>query len=458
MKIKELRVKNLRKISDAVLKFDKPLICLYGDVQQGKTTFLDAIKILFSSGFPSDLIQHGKDEASIELVLENGIISRSFYVSKEGEIKGRALNAIVKNEKLKAKELQNMFNPFQLNQDFLKEMTATERKKYFVELFNVDTAEIDRKIKEKETFAKELRAEIKGFGNPLEGVEEVKEPDLSELQQKEKAEKERLNKMVLSNRAKNAELKANWQIENDKHLQEIQNFNRDLQSQKEQNTKVIELHTELLKFKTTPFIDCIDFEKAYKIYANLPDIADEKPITNLPEPKYLDEKEGCDTSDLEKIQAEISNAKANQIKFENYQKALSRQSEKELAEKELKAVEENLRKYRKEKISKLAEYGKEIEGLQFDENGDLTFEGIANDNLSTSQIVRLGSLLSKLYPDSLLDLELIDRGESLGKKIWDFIEKAKKEEKTILATIVGERPANVPENLGVFVVENGDLI
>jgi len=64
MKVKTLVIKNLRKIEDEALNFDKPLILLYGDVEQGKTTYLDAIKILFSSGFPVDLIQHGKAETS----------------------------------------------------------------------------------------------------------------------------------------------------------------------------------------------------------------------------------------------------------------------------------------------------------------------------------------------------------------------------------------------------------
>ena len=31
------------------------------------------------------------------------------------------------------------------------------------------------------------------------------------------------------------------------------------------------------------------------------------------------------------------------------------------------------------------------------------------------------------------------------------------EEKTILATIVGEKPAEIPENIGVFVVEQGEI-
>ena len=459
MQVKNLKIKGVRKITDAVLNFDKPLICLYGEVEQGKTSFVDCIKILFSSGFPDDLIQHGKEEASIELNLENGVISRSFYISKEGEIKARPLNAIVNNKKLSAKELQSLFNPFQLNQDFLKEMTSLERKKFFIELFDVDTKEIDNQIKEAEENAKNLRKEIEIYGNPLKDVEKIEKPEIEKLQLEEKEEKEKLNAIVLKNRSENAKLKEQWQKDNELHLLEIQKFN----SRQRLLSGTIDAFTSDLNkvidlCERTGFINFFNEVAAKEFIEKQEKPQEEKPIKNLPEPNYKDEKEGCNTDKLNEIQAKISDAKADEIKYQNYCNAVKKQQEKESKETGLKQLENNLRDLRKQKISKLAKYGKEIVGLAFNENGDLTFEGSANDNLSTSQIVRLGSLLSKLYPDSLLDLELIDRGESLGKKIWDFIEKAKNEEKTILATIVGEKPANVPDEVGVFVVENGNLI
>jgi len=42
-----------------------------------------------------------------------------------------------------------------------------------------------------------------------------------------------------------------------------------------------------------------------------------------------------------------------------------------------------------------------------------------------------------------------------GRSIFNYVQKAKDEQKTILATIVGERPSQVPENIGVFVIEKG---
>ncbi len=70
--------------------------------------------------------------------------------------------------------------------------------------------------------------------------------------------------------------------------------------------------------------------------------------------------------------------------------------------------------------------------------------------------MRLSSDLSSMYPSDF-GISLIDRGESLGKSIYGFIERAKLEQTTILATIVGEKPADVPEEIGVYCHRCWDL-
>ena len=54
-------------------------------------------------------------------------------------------------------------------------------------------------------------------------------------------------------------------------------------------------------------------------------------------------------------------------------------------------------------------------------------------------------------------MELIDRAESLGTEIWKSVQRAEEHQLSILATIVGEAPAIVPENVGVFIVEDGAI-
>ncbi|MGC8495059.1 MAG: hypothetical protein ACP5SH_25355 [Syntrophobacteraceae bacterium] len=159
-----------------------------------------------------------------------------------------------------------------------------------------------------------------------------------------------------------------------------------------------------------------------------------------------------DTSDLE---AKISQGEANRVLFVAYQERLEKAAKKTTEEELLKSLETRQRELRSAKIARLK--GIDTLGvttLSFDENGDFTYENTGAGMLSTSQIMRLSSQLSSLYPSGF-GLELIDRAESLGKSIFSFIERAQREQKKILATIVGEKPAQVPEHVGVFVVEEG---
>ena len=62
MKALSLSVKNIGIIPDAVIPLDKPLICLYGEVRQGKTTFLNAVRWVFGGSFPTDIIRTGETD------------------------------------------------------------------------------------------------------------------------------------------------------------------------------------------------------------------------------------------------------------------------------------------------------------------------------------------------------------------------------------------------------------
>ena len=158
------------------------------------------------------------------------------------------------------------------------------------------------------------------------------------------------------------------------------------------------------------------------------------------------------------INCKISNCKADEVRYENYQAELQKLKQKQKIEEQLKEINTKLRDVRKFKLQALANITKnsKIDGLEFCEDGSFKFHGTSAGMLSTSQLMILSSMLTNLYPESF-GIELIDRAESLGKHILEFEKKAREEEKTILATIVSERPAEIPENIGVFVVENGQV-
>ena len=89
MKAIKLIVKNIGLIEESSIKLNKPLIVLYGEVKQGKTSFLNAVKWVMGGKFPTDMIRNGETEASIILVLDCGAITRTFFLSKDGSTKAR---------------------------------------------------------------------------------------------------------------------------------------------------------------------------------------------------------------------------------------------------------------------------------------------------------------------------------------------------------------------------------
>ena len=158
------------------------------------------------------------------------------------------------------------------------------------------------------------------------------------------------------------------------------------------------------------------------------------------------------------MESQISEAAANQVRYEQYQKNLKREKDRTNDEKRIYELEDKHREYKKEKIYKLSKIGETsgIKTLAFDETGNFVYEGTTAGMLSGSQIMKLSEELSNLYPKDL-GIGLVDRAESLGKSVFLLVDRAKEEEKTILATVVGERPANIPEEIGVFIVTEGGI-
>ncbi len=293
----------------------------------------------------------------------------------------------------------------------------------FVNLFGVDTSSIDKALLLNEGNARELRAKIKGYGDidlaPVERVDVVNlRSELNSIQVKRREE-------VTAIQATNDQIAKNNSAVT-KKLQDLK--------------------------------DCmVAIDDAEKTLKSLRERADGyrallttnkmQPSKNMPPPP--------DTSDLEK---QIDDGIAANVRCEQYQKNMERDQQRKADQHSLSTIEQSLKNMREERSKKILEVNQNcpIKGLEFKEDGTFTYQGTSAGMLSGSQVMKLSSELSALYPEGL-GLDLIDRAESLGKSIFTFIERAQKEKKTILATIVGEKPTKVPENVGVFVVDGGKI-
>ena len=422
----QLVITNIGKLAGTqTIEINKPLILFYGEIKQGKSTILNCVRWVCGGEFPDDIISHGAKEGSIELRFEGGMIGRSFYKAKDSETKARAV-VFVRNGKpvhSPVTEIKRFLNPFLLDQDFLRNKSELERKQYFTELFAVDTTELDTELFNNQRDATALRSKIIGYGEI--DLTEVKPVDVEALTD---------------------------------HLDKIKGTNKNLEDVYE---KECEKYNERLNFRSARILKRDQLQgEVDELNARLSKIKLDLAATvfELDESPVLTEPKEPATASTDAFETKLREAGATNERAKQYQANKKRSDTKAADEKSLTALEKRGREIKAEKQSKLKSIGETcgIKGLEFDEAGNFIYQGTTAGMISDSQIMRLSSELSALYPEGF-GLDLIDRAESLGKSIFEFVDRAKAEKKTIMATIVGERPANVDPEIGVWVVENGKV-
>lgn len=432
MKIISLEISNIGKIEHMLIPFDKPLNLFFGEIMQGKTTILNSVRYNCGGPFPNDILRHGTDSGFIMMRFNNSSIRREFYKGKDGVTRARPIQYVVDGRLMKkpADAIKKFLNPFLLDQDFFVKKSELERNRYFLELLDIDVTDLDRELKETEEAAKTMRITVQAYGEiKLDPVEKADVAALKEERQRIVSEAEVKEDEV---RSKNEEI--------DKYNNEI---SLRIDSVDSRNEEIVDIRGEIEALKNR--IKLLEGE-------NTKDLAW---ISEHPRKDLLPIPPDPDTSSIDE---KISDAKAQNVRYTQYLADKKRHDEKAAKEAELMELERKAREIRKEKIKRLADVSDncKVPGLTFDEDAQAIYEGSSIGMISMSQIMRLSSALSDLYPKGF-GLELLDRGESLGKSIYEYTERAKREDKTILATIVGERPAEVPEDVGVWVVSNGEL-
>lgn len=439
MKVESVEIVGIGLIENEKIEFNKPLIVVYGEVMQGKTTVLEAIKVGFGAKVPDNFVSDNANIGSIIIALENGSIERTLKKRfKDVEGGGKVFDGtyidtmkiVIDGKILGKKELSKYVNPFQLNQNYFIDMSTDERAKFFIKMFGVDTAEIDEQIEKIEKFNSEQRSELKGIGDIV--VTEIEKPNSDALLVK------REEITVERNRLANDynEALAVFQEETNKLL----DFQSSLDSKEEDiNLKIEEIE------RCKKELEILEGGKAEII----------KIIEITPEPVKPIEPVLPSTYEID---LQIQNSQADQVRYEKYLEDKKRLDAKKAKEDILAKGVIALKKARLDKTKKLEDINlsEKIEGLTFDDDGKITFEGSSLSMISDSQEMRLSSMIASLYPDKF-DIELIDRGESLGKSIFDLIEKSKAGNKTTLVTVVRDSPAQAPEEVGVYWMENGKL-
>jgi len=443
MKVKSLTVHNIGIIAHEEIVLNQPLNIFYGEIESGKTTLaITSIKLLFGGKFPESIIRKGESEGYVELVFDNARIKRSFYIDRSSITQARAIEYYLDNNKVSkpVDAIKKLLNPFLLDQDYLVNMSVIERKQYFIDLFDVDTSDLDEELSREIQNAKEIRSSIKNYGE-IEIVP-VEKPDIETL----KKEKDEINNY-------NQTINSNYLLAQSNENKSVADYNNNV----DEHNNIIDTcikESSNLKNEIKNLEEKIDILKA-KYDSNQKYLED-------PENKKKEKKEPIQIErpvlkDSTEIDEKISNAKADEIRYQQYQAAILKQQEKEYHVNLLRESEANSARIKKEKTNKLSEISKNISipGLVFDHNGTAIYNDTPMDMLSTSQIMSLSSECANLYPNEL-GIALQDKGESLGSSIFKYVDKAKENDLTILATVVSEKPAeNIPDDVGVFIIKKG---
>lgn len=461
MKVKQLVIKNIGVIEDMAIPLNQELTVFYGDIKQGKTTILNSVRWVLGDSFPDDIIRHGQQEAHIQLdalndALQTVVVRREWYVGKDGTTKARQIQYTI-NGVLQAKpaeKLAEFLNPFMLNQDFFNSMSETDKSRYLVKLFAVDTSAEDLAIAAASSKAQQLRATVKGYGAiDLTPVGPVDVAGLRQQLQDRRLAREAA--LTQARQGKEAAVKAHSEA-NTEYLRVLSD---------------VRAHNE--RVSTSEKFQRGDAKQVLELEATLKTLRDAMAVRNTwladnPMQKEPSEPAHPDTSafdailapvrdpDTEALELSIQKAAADEVRREQYLKNVERAKLRDADNLEILRLEQEQRDLKEAKVAKLKDIQTGIPELVFLEDGTFTFEGSTPGMLSTSQSMKLSGLLSDRYPDGL-GMALLDKGESLGKSLFTLVDRAKTEDKAILVTVVGEKPARIPEDVGVFVVENGKL-
>lgn len=465
MKATKLTIHNVGIIADTIIQIDKPLLLFYGECKAGKSTILNSIRWVMGGAFPEDIIRHGEREAYIQFEgADDGkpwIIRREWYTAKDGTTKARSIT-FTRNGVLARKpvdEIAKFLNPFLLDQDHLRGMTELQRGRYLAELFGVDTTKEDLAIAEASRQAAELRMKVKAYGDI----------DLTPAEPVDVAALNRCRAMLVQENdeqraeARDALAKVIGEYEAQKAMVDARNREaRIANSARAKAAAVVLSQTDVITGLNRQIKELqkrLDAAQATMTentayLASHPEQIEEGYPT-APDTSELDAKAAA-IPDTAAIDAKIQQAGAANVRAAQYQANVKRQAAKDADDKLILALEAEQRRLKAAKVAKLADIaaGSKVPGLVFKEAGGFEFDNTDAGMLSDSQIMRLSQALSTLYPEGF-GLSLIDRGESLGKSVMELNREAQDKESTILVTIVGEKPAKVPEHVGAFVVEKG---
>ncbi|MCI4445404.1 MAG: DNA repair protein RecN [Candidatus Aminicenantes bacterium] len=182
--IRYLRIKNLATIEDLELEFEPGFTILTGETGAGKSIIIDAIKLLLGEKASSDLIRTGKEEASVEAVVEvldKSQIPEEIELEEKGQI---YLQRIVSSQGMSKSYINGLLVPLKKLKELGEKLVDIYGQNDHI--FLLDTSN-HLQFLDAYAEAAELKEKVKQAAQQLRAL--VREKIELETRQKERAQK-----------------------------------------------------------------------------------------------------------------------------------------------------------------------------------------------------------------------------------------------------------------------------
>jgi DNA repair ATPase RecN len=405
-----LQIENLRLIKACQLQFkDKGLTEIIGKNNQGKSTLIDAIEILFK-GFkekPDDMISHGSDRAVIVGDLGDFTIKRIMGKSDRLEVMTKAGMKPSQPQAF----LDALINKLTFRPQVFLDKKPEEKLKSVMEILKIDFSEENKQITDKTSERLLTGRERDNLGTKIE-PEKVDAVDTADLLNQQKAIKDHNDSEKLK--------------QDDRDF--FTNIKTDIAGYLKANKDKASVKTGLMKLDKT-----------------ITDV-----IEAMPKPDY---KSSAD------IDEKIRTASATNIKAQAYTDYQTWKVNLTAKQKKYSNLTDEIQKLKDKKIQKLKDTPMPVKGLEIKEVTEGVYGLFHNDifceNWSTSLGWRISlAICTAMQPD--LKALFLDQGESLDSESRKELDAwAVKNDVQVILTIVEK----IPESLeaGKFYIQEGNI-
>ncbi len=380
-KIQKITIKNFKAISEQEADFKGCTGIVTGGNDKGKTSLLKGIVDRIRFIRPEVMVKRGEKEGSAELILDsNERFEWQFDV--KGKDKLTWFSSDNKTKKSVTTELGRKYFPPVFDIDQFLASTPKKQIEQLQEILGVDFTDVDAryqvayddrtdKNREAEKFQVKLTQMLK--------VEPVVAVDLTELQNKKQAERDRLNKLYQENKATNDKLREGYQADCERIRKEVEEYNK-TNTENRLNLNAANDATFVLTSLGYVEKSLGDFLAALKDKVTI-----DQQYTAPELPDYIEEMPP--STELEKIDAEILTASDTNTRAAEYQKYIDHKTATDRAKLDAKEADEKVKAIEEERQ-------KLIQSAKFPKGISITAEGITVDGLPLDRN-QIGS--SKLY-------------------------------------------------------------